>query len=172
MDEVVIRAMQKWPEVPAVYGWLSLDRRGRWRMRAGEEASAPFEPVGNAGLRAFIARNYAPDERGCWYFQNGPQRVYVSLEYTPLVYRLEGGILVDQCGRAAGKPAAAWLDEEGSLILEGEPGVGLLDDRDLGALAESLVSGYFVHCGVRLPLGMAASGELEAKYRFVRDPGA
>jgi hypothetical protein len=23
----------KWPEVPACYGWLSLDRRGYWRLK-------------------------------------------------------------------------------------------------------------------------------------------
>ena len=28
MDESVIRALAKWPNVPAVYGWLSLSRRG------------------------------------------------------------------------------------------------------------------------------------------------
>ena len=28
MDEIVIRAMQKWPNVPNVFGWLKLDRRG------------------------------------------------------------------------------------------------------------------------------------------------
>jgi hypothetical protein len=33
------------PEVPACYGWLSLDRRGRWRLRG--------ETVTHAGLKAF-----------------------------------------------------------------------------------------------------------------------
>ena len=28
LDEQVRRAMQKWPQVPAVYGWLRLSRRG------------------------------------------------------------------------------------------------------------------------------------------------
>ncbi|HET8728586.1 MAG TPA: DUF2946 family protein, partial [Alphaproteobacteria bacterium] len=30
MDESVLRAMTKWPNVPAVYGWLQLDQRGNW----------------------------------------------------------------------------------------------------------------------------------------------
>ena len=33
MDETVIRAMAKWPDVPAVWGWLSLDRRGVWKLK-------------------------------------------------------------------------------------------------------------------------------------------
>ena len=32
-------AMAKWPNVPAVYGWLSLDRRGNWLIRHGATAS-------------------------------------------------------------------------------------------------------------------------------------
>ncbi|TMH99667.1 MAG: DUF2946 family protein, partial [Betaproteobacteria bacterium] len=28
MDELVARSLAKWPNVPAVYGWLALDRRG------------------------------------------------------------------------------------------------------------------------------------------------
>jgi hypothetical protein len=63
--------------VPAVYGWLALDRRGRWLLK--EPAGARFSGVGNVALREFIGRKYAVDERGCWYFQNGPQRVYVAL---------------------------------------------------------------------------------------------
>ena len=27
MDDAVLRSMAKWPNVPDVYGWLSLDRR-------------------------------------------------------------------------------------------------------------------------------------------------
>jgi hypothetical protein len=29
MDPIVIQAMTKWPNVPAVYGWLQFERRGR-----------------------------------------------------------------------------------------------------------------------------------------------
>lgn len=34
------RALDKWPNVPALYGWLPLDRHGRWRIR-GETISGP-----------------------------------------------------------------------------------------------------------------------------------
>jgi small subunit ribosomal protein S12 len=99
MDESVLRGMARWPDVPAVYGWLALDRRGDWRLK--DPAQGRFSRIGNAALRAYIGRNYERDARGCWYFQNGPQRVYVTLAYAPLVLRLEGESLVDHCGRPA-----------------------------------------------------------------------
>src|SRR5919108_255593 len=98
MDSVVARAMAKWPNVPAVYGWLALDRRGNWLIRS-PGTPARFDRIANAALREFIARNYAADDAGRWYFQNGPQRVYVNLAYTPLVVHYEGEALVDHCGR-------------------------------------------------------------------------
>lgn len=155
MDAAVLRALAKWPDVPDVYGWLSLDRRGEWRIRG--------ERIGNAALRSFIGRNYASDARGCWYFQNGPQKVYVSLEYTPLVARLEGGALRDHCGRSLGEPAAGWLDEEGSLLLAGDGGVALLDDRDLAAFEAQR------EAWIRdLPaLGRA---EVPGRFGYVREP--
>ena len=33
MDETGLRSMAKWPNVPAVYGWLTLDRRGNWLLQ-------------------------------------------------------------------------------------------------------------------------------------------
>ena len=77
MDPIVARAMARWPNVPAVYGWLALDRRGNWLIKG--------ERITHQSMREFIARNYQPDDAGRWYFQNGPQRVYVTLAYTPLV---------------------------------------------------------------------------------------
>lgn len=136
MDDTVRRALARWPGLPAVYGWLALDRRGEWRLR--NPVSGAFERIGNAALREFIARNYAADERGAWYFQNGPQRVYVRLEATPLVYRLEGGGFRDHCGRDATPVCAVWVDERGALYLEGARGAGVIDDRDLQAVSALL----------------------------------
>lgn len=131
MDEIVARSMAKWPDVPDVYGWLSLDRRGNWLIKG--------ERIGNAALRDFICRNYQPDSRGCWYFQNGPQRVFVSLACTPLVVHLEGGnaadALFDHCGRTFDL-IEAFVDEEGSVLMLGKTGIALLDDRDLAAYAD------------------------------------
>ncbi|HUN68606.1 MAG TPA: DUF2946 family protein [Burkholderiales bacterium] len=127
MDEIVVRSMAKWPDVPDVYGWLALDRRGNWLLRG--------ERIGNRALREFISRNYQADARGCWYFQNGPQRVFVALAYTPLVVHFEGQALLDHCGRPF-QPAQAFVDEEGSVLIWGNSGIGLLDDRDLAHYAE------------------------------------
>lgn len=121
--------MARWPDVPAVYGWLALDRRGNWRLKDPE--SGCFGRIGNAALREFIGRNYASDDAGQWFFQNGPQRVYVSLAYTPLVVHYdEREVLRDHCGGEA-RADAIYLDEEGSVLILGERGIGLLDDRDL-----------------------------------------
>lgn len=137
MDEIVLRAMARWPNTPAVYGWLKLDARGNWRLR--NPATDLFEPIGNAALREFIGRNYAADERGRWFFQNGPQKVFVGLERAPLVYRLDGNALVDHCGRRAARIQDLWLDESATVYARGEHGPGSLDDRDLLALSERLV---------------------------------
>jgi Protein of unknown function (DUF2946) len=127
MDEIVARSLAKWPNVPAVFGWLSLDRRGNWLIKG--------ERIGNSALREFIGRNYQPDEKGRWYFQNGPQRVFVSLAYTPLVTHYEGDRLFDHCGRAF-SPAAAFQDDEGSVLFSGCNTIALLDDRDLAKFAD------------------------------------
>ncbi|HZQ72868.1 MAG TPA: DUF2946 family protein [Burkholderiales bacterium] len=128
MDEPVLRGMAKWPDVPAVYGWLALDRRGNFLIKG--------QKIANAALREFIARNYECDARGRWYFQNGPQRVYVNLAYTPLVVHHEGEALRDHCGRAF-RAEEKFVDEEGSLLVSGEGTVALMDDRDLARYAEN-----------------------------------
>jgi len=156
MDPSVPRSLAKWPDVPAVYGWLALDRRGNWLLR--EDAAGRFGRVGNAALRDFISRNYAPDERGCWYFQNGPQRVYVKLAYTPLVLHFDGDALFDQCGRSV-QAAATYLDDEGSVLVLGQYGIGLLDDRDLARYADAAAS-----------LPRLARSEVEARFDFVSNP--
>lgn len=120
----VERALDKWPNVPAVYGWLSLDRRGHWRIR-GEAISRPQ-------IIDTIGANYAADERGCWFFQNGPQRGYVQIDWMPLVLRRgEGDVLVTHNGRRAERLDAAYLDEEGSLLIVTEHGPGGVDSHDL-----------------------------------------
>ena len=135
MDEAVLRGMAKWPNVPAVYGWLELDRRGDWRVKG--------EPITNPTVTAFIGRNYERDDEGRWFFQNGPQRVYVTLEYTPLVYRVtsgaEGPLSIETHTGDAARASAAYIDENGALLLESERGIGVAHDRDLQALLAHFV---------------------------------
>jgi hypothetical protein len=150
MDEIVARSLAKWPNVPAVFGWLALDRRGNWLIKGSR--------VGNAALREFIGRNYEADERGRWFFQNGPQRVYVKLAYTPFVVHYEGEGLFDQCGRPFAA-RATFLDDEGSVLVQGERGIALVDDRDLERYADS---------AERLPTIPRA--EVARRFGFVPDP--
>jgi hypothetical protein len=131
VDDSVLRAMARWPDVPAVYGWLSLDRRGRFLIKG--------ESIANRAAREFIARNYAADAQGRWYFQNGPQRVFVQLDYTPFVLRLEAdGRFTDHRTQPWGPIAGVCMDEIGTVLLAGPAGVGLLDDRDLDAFSARL----------------------------------
>ena len=131
MDETVLRAMAKWPNVPAVYGWLALDRRGNWLLKR--------ETIGNEGLNAFISRNYLHDDAGCWYFQNGPQRVFVDLDYTPFVYRVSSELkrpltLATHTGEAVNTVHGAWIDEQGAVLLHTDQGIGIIHDQDLDPL--------------------------------------
>lgn len=160
MDEAVRKAQAKWPGVLDVYGWLALDRRGRWLLR--NPTRDGFGPIGNVALRDFIARNYASDARGCWYFQNGPQRVFVRLAYTPLIARMKEGGFVDQCGQQF-ESRSALLDDEGSLLLVADRGVALLDDRDLSAYVDWQGDGLAA-------LPQIARSEVAARFRFVPNP--
>lgn len=143
MDEMVKAAMAKWPHVPHCYGWLGLDARGQWWMRDdAAQAAGPFMGEGanpqsrgvllsHTKLVDFIGRNYAADERGCWYFQNGPQRVYVELEYTPWVWRLE---VNRSLMTHTGKPVQVkqWFeDRQGRLVGLADCGWGVLHSQDM-----------------------------------------
>lgn len=132
MDESVIAAIARWPKVPSVYGWLALSSRGEWRLRG--------EPIANAAICEFINRNYAADERGRWFFQNGPQRVFVELEVAPWVWRVAAGSGVEvraHTGQRARALTGAWLDESGRMFLATDIGFGLLDSRDTARAAGS-----------------------------------
>ena len=125
MDASVIAALAKWPNVPAVFGWLRLDRRGNWLIRD--------DRLHHPALIGFINRNYACDEQGRHFFQNGPQRVYAGLDYTPWVLRLLDGALAAQTGETVVADEAL-LDEEGNMLIAWSGKVGLIDDRDLAAM--------------------------------------
>lgn len=152
MDEIVKAALKKWPHVPHCYDWLALDARGDWYMRDERiQRAGPFpRPKGSRILHdkllAFIHRNYAADARGAWFFQNGPQRVYVELEAAPFVWRLWriGDDL--RVSAHTGAPAVvktAWLDEPGRLFLDCDLGFGLVHTLDTGLAAEAVERGLW-----------------------------
>ncbi len=142
MDEVVRRAMARWPNVPAVFGWLRLDRRGNWHVRLAEGEPARFDRVTNPALIGFIGRNYASDDRGRRYFQNGPQRVYVSLDFAPWIVRLDdaGEALVTHTDRPVNAWSIVLVDDEGTLLIRTELGAAVLLDRDLSRFIDALES--------------------------------
>jgi hypothetical protein len=134
VDDIVKQAMAKWPNVPHCYGWLALDARGGWRMRdeAAQRANAPGDRLTNPALVGFINRNYLHDERGNWYFQNGPQRVYVNLEATPFIARTDPQQgLVLQTGQALADIGKLFLLDSGALLFQAGEVVAQLDDRDV-----------------------------------------
>ncbi len=189
MDETVIRAIAKWPNVPSVYGWLDLDRRGNWLIKG--------DRIANRGVTDFIARNYAADESGRWYFQNGPQRVFVTLEYTPFIVITQDHptTLVTHTAQPVERVSGAWVDESGSLILRWATGIGVVNDRDLStvsglfadvhgnpvsdaALSKAFdpetrrhaTGVYFDYAGNRVPIGRIQAGEVAQKFGFEPAP--
>jgi hypothetical protein len=154
MDEIVKAALQKWPTVPHCYGWLALDARGDWYLRDEQaQAAGPFPQVKgsrieHAGLLGFIQRNYEADACGCWFFQNGPQRVYVELEAAPWVFRLEAlqGVPGERwrIGTRDARRAiyrGAWIDENGRLFLDCDIGFGLVHSLDTDVAAMAIEAG-------------------------------
>ena len=173
MDALVEAALRKWPNVPHCYGWLALDARGQWFMRDERTQAAGAFPavkgslIQHDKLLGFIHRNYALDENGAAFFQNGPQRVYVELEITPWVWRVhrEAGSLhvAAHTGTPAGQVLSSWLDETGRLFLLTELGFGLVHSMDMLAASEAVEASQWQpeDC---------ASAEMPQRFGFERQP--
>jgi len=169
MDEIVKAALKKWPNVPACRGWLALDARGDWYMRDDRvQAAGPFPSVKGSRIQhdkllEFIHRNYARDD-GAWFFQNGPQRVYVELEAAPFIWRVsaEDLSLSSHSGLPA-IPQSAWLDEHGRLYLETDIGFGLVHTQDMNEAARAVESGQW------RPQPMACAA-MPQRFGFVPSP--
>jgi hypothetical protein len=151
MDEIVKAALRKWPNVPHCHGWLALDARGQWFMRDERiQAAGPFPQVKGSRidhekLREFIHRNYAHDDAGAWFFQNGPQRVYVELEAAPWIWRVAdapGWPVTAHTGLPA-QVLSAWLDDAGRLFLHTDLGFGLVHTMDMGVAAQAVEAGHW-----------------------------
>lgn len=169
MEDIVLQAMTKWPNVPDCYGWLGLDSRGHWYLRdADAQAAGSFpqskgSPLQHEKLLAFISRNYASDAQGRWYFQNGPQRVYVELECTPWVWRIGPELLLEsQTGQTA-QAIACLLDGEGRIYLETVIGLGLVHSSDTGMVADAIEQGVWKTQQVQ-------AEQLPMRHGFVRSP--
>lgn len=122
MDGSVLRGMAKWPDVPAVFGWLSLDRRGYWRIKG--------QKVTNAKTVAFMNRNYLGDAIGRYYFQNGPQQVFVELDFAPyILVPQNGGGWLTHTAQKIQQAAYAWVDEDGNMGIMSDFGFGLIHDQ-------------------------------------------
>lgn len=169
MDDLVKQAMAKWPNVPDCYGWLGLDARGDWYMRDDQtQAKGMFTQSKGSRLQhdkliGFIGRNYASDVQGRWYFQNGPQRVYVELEATPWVWRLQTDGAIHSHTNQAVRMQRCILDESGRLYLETERGFGLVHTQDVLQAANLIEGGLWVP-------QMVESRELPARFGYVRSP--
>ena len=185
MDDIVKQALAKWPNVPDCYGWLGLDARGNWYMRddrvqaAGPFAGGTLQSKGSMlkheKLIDFIQRNYESDATGCWFFQNGPQKVYVELEATPWIWRIGRDLNPDaNCGSEAGFEVTSHdgravqvqrcvLDEQGRVYLVTDIGFGLVHTQDVALAADA------VEAGVWLPQEMPLN-ELPHRFGYVTSP--
>ena len=173
MDDIVRQALAKWPNVPHCYGWLGLDARGHWYMRDDRTQALGGFACGVAGAKGsklqhdklieFIHRNYACDDAGQWFFQNGPQRVYVELEATPFVWRVGADFSVTaQTGEVA-RPQRCVVDEYGRVYLEAELGFGLVHTLDVPIAADAVEQGLWVPEQV-------PTRELPQRFGYIRSP--
>ena len=173
MDDIVRLAMAKWPNVPDCYGWLGLDARGNWYMRDDRAQAAGAFDSGKPGAKGsllkheklieFIQRNYAANVQGHWFFQNGPQRVYVELEATPWVWRIEGDGSVRAHSGEVVTVQRCVLDEQGRVYLQTEQGLGLVHTQDVARAAERVEAGLWVP-------EQEAGDSLPGRYGYVRSP--
>jgi hypothetical protein len=189
MDDIVRQALAKWPNVPDCYGWLGLDARGGWWMRDDRaQAAGPFASgfaqgfaadqdgpsqaqaargslLAHDKLIAFIGRNYAADEAGQCFFQNGPQRVYVELLATPYIWRIGADFSVTAHTGEATVPQRCVVDEQGRVYLDCALGFGLVHSLDMAHAAEAIEQGLWV------PMDLPAA-ELPRRFGYVRSPAA
>jgi hypothetical protein len=102
------------------------------RDEAAQAAHQPGDIIRHESLLNFIYRNYDCDTRGAWYFQNGPQRVYVELEATPFIARTDpelGFVLHDRTPMH--DIDQLFMTNSGQLIIQSHQKIAMLDPNDL-----------------------------------------
>ncbi len=202
MDNLVLQSLTKWPAVPNCFGWLALDRRGRWRIRSEytQKYNLPGEVIQNSNLNNFITRNYSRDQIGRYFFQNGPQRVFITLDAAPWIVRItpsnEVLQLVTQCQNEF-HPQEALSDESGNIFISGitmqsilkdegiptfiqlnQPSIALLHDHDLGLFSDLAkldnhscsLESSWNWLGRILPIHPIHSLEIPSKFGFNKNP--
>jgi hypothetical protein len=171
MDDLVKQAMQKWPNVPHCFGWLGLDQRGDWYMRddqtqaLGSFALAKGSKLQHVKLMEFIQRNYMADASGQWYFQNGPQRVYVELEATPFVWRVDNKGAITSSAKQTTSLVQLLMDERGWPYLHTSLGFGLVHTQDVASLAQALEEQHW-------PMEAVSAAQLPARFGYQMSPAA
>jgi hypothetical protein len=173
MDDIVKQAMVKWPHVPDCYGWLGLDARGDWYMRDDQTQALGAFNSGVPGAKGsrlmhvklieFIQRNYQEDDAGQWYFQNGPQKVYVALALAPWVWRVQDSFAVLSHTGAVVQVDALYADEQGRAFLRTDKGFGVVHSQDMVHLANAVEAGLWT-------VTDAVYSDLVAQFRFVLNP--
>ena len=160
----------------------------------------PGKVIDHVALNECICRNYAHDQVGRYFFQNGPQRVFITLAATPWIVRMIPGEqhpqLLTQC-QSAMAPTSALSDEQGNIYIVGTieqtvfesadqqqfsikviPSVALLHDHDLDQFSELAklreeacsFGGSWLWHGQQLPLDPIHSDELSQRFGFIKNP--
>lgn len=160
----------------------------------------PGNAIQHVALNEFISRNYAHDSLGRYFFQNGPQRVFITLDATPWVVRMipveHGQKLLTQCGTEI-IPEGALSDEKGNIYITGSISqshsdqvdslvftevrslsVALLHDHDLDLFSgQSKVQedacsfrGSWKWGDKDLPIEPINSTELSQRFHFIKVP--
>jgi len=160
----------------------------------------PGNVIQHVALNEFISRNYAHDSLGRYFFQNGPQRVFITLDVTPWIARIipseSGPQLSTQCGTKI-KPHSALSDEKGNIYIAGSIpqslpdqidgtvftqteslSIALLHDHDLDLFSDQSqikedacsFRGSWQWDGKDLPIEPIHSAELAGRFHFIKAP--
>ncbi|RMF14301.1 MAG: DUF2946 family protein [Candidatus Dadabacteria bacterium] len=102
-----VESVDQIPDRLIAAGVLRLDREGRWLIGDG--------PITHPKLKAFLWRHLMRNREGQYWIVNGPQRVLVEFEDTPLIVRhvfAENGALMFELGDGSVEP----LPDDGLLL--------------------------------------------------------
>lgn len=111
-----------------VFGFLFLTERGEWSLREGK--------VVHPNLRGYLCRSYQYDPQSCaMVVFVGNQKIFVDLEYTPWIYRIQSHgsnfQILTHTERSVSLLKDIYMDEKGNLLFLTEYGIGKVHDQDL-----------------------------------------